>query len=295
MVTEEQLAGWTAPSSTTEQDKQERTERMIREAIADHDSFDGYRSSFSVYAKGSYANNTNVKFDSDVDIVVECSDVIYWRNQDPSNPGYPGGAPYTGVWTPEHLRNEIGAALRKKFPGVVTQGSTAFEIDASSARVNADVVPSFRFQLYYSDGSHAQGTKVFREDGSSVENYPKQQLDRGRAKNSRTNNNYKKAVRILKRLENTLVDKSLTDAVPSYVLECLMYNCPDEFFLRTSWRAVMRACLAEIFNHTLRPESAEERWVEANEIKFLFHSSQKWTRAQIHSFASAAWDYMEFE
>lgn len=78
MVTEEKLAGWTGPSSPTEQDKQERTERMIREAIDEHDGFDGYRSDFSIYTKGSYANNTNVKSDSDVDIVVECTDVCYW-------------------------------------------------------------------------------------------------------------------------------------------------------------------------------------------------------------------------
>ena len=33
-VTEDQLAGWTGPSSATEQDKQDRTERMTREAIS---------------------------------------------------------------------------------------------------------------------------------------------------------------------------------------------------------------------------------------------------------------------
>lgn len=39
---------------------------MIREAINAHDAFKG--SAYSIYAKGSYANNTNVKSDSDVDI-----------------------------------------------------------------------------------------------------------------------------------------------------------------------------------------------------------------------------------
>lgn len=295
MVTEEQLARWTGPSSSSEQEKQERTERMIREAIDAHEAFDEYRSSFSIYAKGSYANNTNVKSDSDVDIVVECSDVAYWRNQDTHNPAYLGGTPYSGIWTPEHLRSEIAAALKNKFPGSVTEGSTAFEIDANSSRVNADVVPAFKFKLYYSNGNFAQGTRVFKKDGSSIENYPNQQLENGRAKNVRTNYNYKKTVRILKRLENELVDKGLTEPVPSYVLECLIYNCPEEFFSRSSWRSVMRGCLAEIFNHTLKTEPTDNRWHEANGIKFLFHSNQKWTRGQVHKFASAAWDYMEFD
>lgn len=295
MPTEEQLASWTDPSSSSEQEKQERTERMIREAIDAHEAFGDYRGSFSVYAKGSYANNTNVKSDSDVDIVVECSDVVYWRNQDISDPGYSGGTPYSGVWTPEYLRAEISTALKNKFPGSVSEGSTAFEINASSARVNADVVPAFEFKLYYSDGSFAQGTKTFKKDGSSIENYPNQQLENGRAKNVRTNYNYKKTVRVLKRLENELVEQGLSEPIPSYVMECLIYNCSEEIFSRASWRSVMRGCLAEIFNYTLKAEPSDNRWLEANGIKFLFHQNRKWTQAEIHKFASAAWDYMEFD
>jgi tRNA nucleotidyltransferase (CCA-adding enzyme) len=77
MSLEDKLAGWTGPSSDTEQDKQERTERMIREAVQAHPAFKGY--AFNVYAKGSYANNTNVRADSDVDIAVQCQEVFYWE------------------------------------------------------------------------------------------------------------------------------------------------------------------------------------------------------------------------
>jgi tRNA nucleotidyltransferase (CCA-adding enzyme) len=67
---EDKLSGWTGPSSETEQDKQERTERMIRQAVDNHPAFKNC--SPSVFAKGSYANNTNVKLDSGVDIAVQC-------------------------------------------------------------------------------------------------------------------------------------------------------------------------------------------------------------------------------
>lgn len=77
MISEDILARWTAPSSDTEQEKQERAERMIRQAIDDHEPF--RECSLNVYAKGSYANNTNVRSDSDVDIAVECTDVRYWK------------------------------------------------------------------------------------------------------------------------------------------------------------------------------------------------------------------------
>src|SRR5665647_723039 len=103
---EDKLAGWTGPSSATEQDKQDRTERMIRDAINDHEPFKTL--SRKVYAKGSYANNTNVRSDSDVDIAVECGNVIYF---DPHEPGVaPASTPYTGEWTPSKLRSELVTA-----------------------------------------------------------------------------------------------------------------------------------------------------------------------------------------
>jgi tRNA nucleotidyltransferase (CCA-adding enzyme) len=80
MSLEEKLIGWTGPSSSTEQEKQDRTERMIRQAINSHAPFNNC--SLNIYAKGSYANNTNVRSDSDVDIAVECTDVLYWEESE---------------------------------------------------------------------------------------------------------------------------------------------------------------------------------------------------------------------
>jgi tRNA nucleotidyltransferase (CCA-adding enzyme) len=78
MSLEDKLSGWIGPSSDTEKDKQDRTERMIREAIDSHEPFNDC--SLKVFAKGSYANNTNVRTDSDVDIAVQCTDCQYWPN-----------------------------------------------------------------------------------------------------------------------------------------------------------------------------------------------------------------------
>jgi tRNA nucleotidyltransferase (CCA-adding enzyme) len=74
---EQTLSGWTGPSSNSEQEKQDRTERMIREAIVEHSALSGVR--LRVFAKGSYANNTNVRTDSDVDIAVQCTEAEYWE------------------------------------------------------------------------------------------------------------------------------------------------------------------------------------------------------------------------
>lgn len=293
MTLEEKLAGWTGPSSSTEQDKQERTERMTREAVAAHRAFDGV--SLSVYAKGSYANNTNVKSDSDVDIAVECGDVVYWGEHTPG--AHPASTPYTGVWTPANLRAELAAAMQAKFSdSVVTLGSTAIHVDSSSARVEADVVPCFEYYYYFEDGTHRVGARVFRKDGTSTENYSELQLQHGTAKNIRTSTYYKKTVRILKRVENIMVENGVHREVPSFFIECLVFNCPDAVFAESTWTKTVRETLRHIWNGLqgdIEPTVESERWLEVNKAKYLFSQKQKWTRADGRDFAYAAWNYLE--
>ena len=94
-----------------------------------------------------------------------------------------------------------------------------------------------------------------------------------------------------------MVTAGVCDELPSYLMECLIYNCPDEYFARSTWRDVMQGCLADIYNYTLATEPSVEsvRWFEVNEAKFLFHTTQKWTREQVHTFAGAAWAFVGFE
>ena len=88
---------------------------MIRDAVKAHKSFDGV--SLLVRTKGSYANNTNVKQDSDVDVAVQCGEVQYWEEAIAGD--HPDVLPYKGEWTPAKLRSELLLALRAKFPGQV--------------------------------------------------------------------------------------------------------------------------------------------------------------------------------
>lgn len=291
MSLEDKLSGWTGPSSDTEKDKQERTERMIREAINSHTPFDDC--SLKVFAKGSYANNTNVRSDSDVDIAVECTEVLYWEESEKGN--HPQGESYEGIWTPAKLRTELIAAMTAKFPGQVdSSGSTAIQINSSSARVDADVVPCFSFRYYMEHGT-TDGTKIFKKDGSSIVNYPIQQIENGIAKNNATNYAYKKGARLLKRIENEMAADGTFRELPSYFMECLAYNCPNHVFSQSTWTECLRAMLFHIWDNLQGDEPNEGRWLEVNECFYLFHSSQKWTRADGREFAKAAWNYFGFK
>jgi hypothetical protein len=290
---EDMLAGWTGPSSDTEQEKQDRTERMVREAIQGHA---GLRDcSLSAYAKGSYANDTNVRADSDVDVAVQCHDVFYWEEE---SPGVHGSiTPYEGIWTPAKLRTEIGLALRAKFGNQVDEsGATAFRVHSGTARVDADVVPCFDYRYYFTSGGFREGTRIFTKSGVGFENFPVQQLTKGNTKNSRTKTYYKKAVRILKRVENAMLDKGRHPAVPSFFIECLGYNCPDGMIIESTWTETVRRMLIHIWNGLEggEPSDASSRWLEVSECKYLFLSRQKWTRNDGRAFAKAAWNYLGY-
>lgn len=291
MSLEDILSGWTGPSSDTEKDKQDRTERMILQAIDSHAAFNNC--SLKVYAKGSYANNTNVRSDSDVDIAVECTDVLYWGKSEERN--HTPGDPYEGIWTPAKLRAELLSAMKAKFPGQVdSKGSTAIQINSNSARVDADVVPCFSFRYYMKYGSR-DGTKIFKTDGTSIVNYPVQQIENGIAKNKRTGYAYKKGVRLLKRIENAMAEDGTFRELPSFFMECLAYNCPDNVFTHPTWTECLQAMLLHIWNNLQGDEPTTGRWLEVNECFFLFHSNQKWTREDGREFTRAAWNYCGFK
>jgi hypothetical protein len=290
MSLEDQLSRWTGPSSDTEKDKQDRTERMIREAIDSHEPFNGC--SLKVYAKGSYANNTNVRADSDVDIAVECTDVLYWEESEKGV--HAPGEPYEGIWTPAKLRAELVSAMKAKFSTQVdSSGSTAIQINSNLARVDADVVPCFSFRYYMKHGS-IDGTKIFKTDGSNIVNYPAQQLEYGIAKNKQTGYAYKKGVRLLKRIENNMAKDGSFRELPSFFIECLAYNCPNTVFSHSTWEERLRVMLVHIWEQLQGDEPDTDRWMEANECFFLFHSDQKWSRKDGREFAKAAWNYFGF-
>lgn len=291
---ESRLSGWTGPSSVTEQDKQDRTERMIRDAVSAHKPFEDC--SLSVYAKGSYPNNTNVRTDSDVDIAVQCHDVFYWDEEEPS--AHPAVTPYDGIWTPTKLRAELVSALRAKFGDQVDDsGSTALRINSSTARVDADMVPCSDYRYYLSLGGYIEGSRVFRKnDLSRFENFPTQHLENGRSKNTRTNGSFKKAVRILKRVENLMLENGVHREVQSFFIESLVYNCPDGILNRATWVDTISGVLGHIWNGLEgdEPSESSDRWREVNGFKYLFHPDQKWSRADGRDFAKAAWNYLGY-
>lgn len=73
-----------------------------------------------------------------------------------------------------------------------------------------------------------------------------------------------------------------------------MWNVPDSQFGHDEYSDDVRAILVSLFTST-KEESACSEWGEVNELKYLFRTSQPWTREQANSFVVAAWNYVGFE
>lgn len=222
------LASWSAAPGTTEQTKCENAERAVRKAI--DASAKLCAMPVKVFKQGSYANRTNVRQDSDVDICVLYTGAFfpnYSMSEGLSNPvlGFPDG---TYFYT--DFKNDVGSAMVSYFAsGSVTRGNKAFDVHANTYRIDADVVPCFEHRRYMGTAqSHwfESGTDLHPDNGGSIVNWPQQNYDNGASKNDATGQGFKAVARILKRLRYELIDEGYTiaDAIPSFLIECLVYE-----------------------------------------------------------------------
>lgn len=289
------INSWRKPSSDSEKDRQSRAERMIKGAINNHPSFSSM--SYRIFAKGSYANNTNVKLDSDVDIVMECQDLFYYKYVDPQPNPPPASNSYSGIWTPLHFRQELKKALVNHFGSdAVVEGSVAFTIkELRGSRPSADVVPAFQYKYYLTSDKRNfhLGNKIFNSTGTSIVNWPEQQLTNGTKKNISSGYRYKDFVRVLKNSENYLVENGTMPALPSYFMECLIWNVPDDVLHNKSLELDFGSSLSWLWSK-LANESDFKYWTEPNNLKYLFNSSQKWTLSDAKSLISNTWLLMGY-
>lgn len=290
------LSEWVKPSSDNEKSQQERAERMVRNAIKSSDAFNS--SNVKIYTKGSYPNNTNVRQDSDVDVVVELQDCVYYDYLSGQEPATETSKSYSGTWTPATWRSAVRTALIAHFgTSSVTPGRIAINISAvSGSRPSADVVPSFDYFRYddpFRRTAH-NGSCVFPSDGGEkIVNWPDQQLDNGQALNKQTGSRYKCYVRALKNAENTLVDIGTINDLASYFMECLVYNVPVATLRSGDLDTGFRATLYHLWAG-LKDGSAQDKWIEPNELKWLFEGHQKWTVDDAKGLVRATWNYLGY-
>jgi len=210
------FSSWGAAPGATEQTKCENAERAIRKAIEACATLNA--KPIDVFTQGSYANRTNVRQDSDVDICVLYTGAFFtdYSMSQGLNGTVLGHT--NGTYPYSEFKNDVEAALVDYFgTGSVTRGKKAFDVHANTYRIDADVVPCFehrRFMGTPENNWSESGTQMNPDNGGSIINWPRQNYANGVAKNDATGRRFKAVTRILKRLRNEMAEEGYEAAVP---------------------------------------------------------------------------------
>ncbi len=219
-IPEHQLSSW---SSVGAQKGSADTYASIKHALNEHE----FPSSmtFDVFLQGSYPNTTNIRGDSDVDIVVQTSEVFYHNVRADQRSQYGLNTP--GDFTLDEFRREVLSALKHYYGSdVVRQGNKCIKVAGNQHRLNADVVPCTEYRNYSKPGHYkVGGIRFLTQNNIEIINYPKVHLANGSEKNKDTDQHYKPNVRVFKNARNRAGSN-----FPSYFLECLLFNVPAERF-----------------------------------------------------------------
>lgn len=253
--------------------------------------------SFETFLQGSYANDTNVYADSDVDIVMKTDEVYY---SDTSNLSEEDKKNFDKGWTAatytlDDFKREVVAWLRSQYGNSVVVGSKAIRVNGNGSRRDADVIVCAEFRRYHSfkgtyNASYESGICFFLPNGARIENFPKQHSANCTTKHQATNQWLKPTVRTFKNLRNKMIqDGTLADGVaPSYFIEGLFYNVASDRFGGSH-----TANFTDTLNWILAADRT--KFVCANEQFYLLndHSPVTWTAAKCNTFLNAVVAYWD--
>jgi hypothetical protein len=194
---------------------------------------------YNVFLQGSYCNDTNIYRESDVDVVIRLESTFHRdigrlpvAQQEAYKASYPA-ATYSAV----DFKRDVLAQLRGRFGAATKPGEKAVKIDAEGNRRSGDVIVATEFRRYrrfltVSNQDYESGICFWTRSGTRIVNYPKQHSRNCTAKHQGTNTFFKPMVRIFKNLRSRLIESEAIEdgGAPSYYIEGLLYNVPDELF-----------------------------------------------------------------
>ena len=280
-IPESQLSRW---SDHGPQDASKRTHEAIRRVL------DAYRwpngVTYDFYLQGSYRNDTNVSGDSDVDVVLQLTSSFRHNAERLSahDRNRLSASFNDASYDWNDFRRDALKALEAGFgKNMVAQGNKSIKVKAREPRLAADVVVCMEHREYVNYHSYVEGMTFYAlHDKRWISNYPKEHYKNGATKSHRTGDRYKRTVRMLKNARNHMESHRGMSSrlVPSYFMECLVYNAPDAAF---QYRFQDAYCA--IVNWMANAEF--DRLPCQNERQYLFGSlPEQWSVTDARAFAN---------
>jgi hypothetical protein len=290
-IPESQLETWSHQGSITQSSNTYNAIKSVLEA-----STTPYAGkNFKVFLQGSYGNDTNIYAESDVDIVIRLDDCFHSDLEslsDDEKSAYKQ-AFSDATYTHTDFKRDVLSVLEDQYGSAVKTGDKAIAIDASGSRRKSDVIVATQFRRYFkfrsaSDSEYVEGICLFNAAGERIANYPKQHSANLTAKHQASSKWLKPMVRVLKNIRSRMVDEGLIKAgvAPSYYIEGLLYNVPNEKFTHS-----LEDCMVNILNW-YRQDAAKTDLVCANEQYFLLRDGYHtcWSQTDCDVLVEAAVD-----
>lgn len=258
-----------------------------------------------LFVQGSYANNTNVRTQSDVDIAV-IQEEVFKTEYRPAGSYYPQSDADYGFHTvptpPKTFKDEVQECLEAKFGTDVERKNKSIKVHGNTYRKDADTVPCMRYRDYRGDYSRNEanyvgGIVITPDYGPRIINYPEQHIANGRKKNIETNHHYKKMVRIMKKMrylmEDSISYSAVAKGVSSFMLESLLWNIDDKWYLDNCgvYRKVF--VFQQMISHLLSTKSSFTSYKEANGIKPLCEDNEAYIK--LCAFVDALSQFYDYE
>jgi len=266
---------------------------MIREAIAADPKLN--KLSYEIFGQGSYANDTNVRLNSDIDINIRLNSTFftgYQNGKSDSDYGFESSA-----YSFREYKTDVANALVNHFgAGNVRHRDKCVEVIGNSYRVQADIVPTFKYILFTENNSRREGSKFISDSGNVHYNYAKQHIENGKAKNLATGKRFKRLVRILKRIRYRMIadQAPVNSNITSFLIEGLLWNVPNNIYNNElTWTGRLKESIIYIYEQSQNQQPCKE-WGEVSEYLYLFHAERKWSIENVHEFMEQLWQYVEF-
>jgi hypothetical protein len=290
-IPESQLETWSHQGSITQSRNTYNTIKSVLEASTT--PYTG--KNFKVFLQGSYGNDTNIHAESDVDIVIRLDDCFHGDLEslsDDEKSAYKQ-AFSDATYTHTNFKRDVLLVLEDQYGSAVKTGDKAISIDASGSRRKSDVIVAMQFRRYFkfrslSDSEYVEGICFFNAAGERIANYPKQHSANLTAKHQASSKWLKPMVRVLKNIRSRMVDQGLIKAgvAPSYYIEGLLYNVPNEKFTHS-----IEDCMVNILNWYLQ-DATKTDLVCANEQYYLLRDGYHtcWSQTDCDALVEAAVD-----
>ena len=296
--TEEQVVKMASPISKSEEEKCKNAIRMVRDAMKKlyytddgkeirtymeetysfaldlRHQFSGRR--LTLLVQGSYANKTNISSESDVDVAVILESTFipnYRTGISGKSYGFADGS-----FSVFDLKDEVQRALEQHFSNQgVERHDKSIKIIGNTYRVDADVVPAYRYRDYRNDyandpNNYIGGIEIHPDSGGYIINFPEQHIKNGIVKNGLTKYNFKRCVRIAKSIREEMESRGycIPNSISSFGIESLLWNVNNSVY--TKYASILRFTFDEVLAFLVSNFPNFYIYTEANGIKPLFTS-----------------------